>query len=300
MTLFTTKVNNVDIIDASHVNELQNVVGLQGQNGICEGRLTLLTATPITQANQSAKTTVYFTPYSGDRVALYNGSTGWYTWHFTEKSVAVPSTTVTPFDIFAYYTGSAVALEALSWTNDTTRATALTTQDGVYVKTGQPSRRYLGTGRTTSSSGQTADTVTQRFLWNYYHRIRKPLVIVNGTGHTYNTATWRPFNNSQANSQVEQVTGVGITANPASLLLGSTIAAGNSDVLLSIGVGTTSAQSTANFIRTTAVGTIYAAAQLAIITPSAGYQYYCMNEYSTAAGTAPSFNVAELEILWEC
>ena len=34
-----------------------------------------------------------------------------------------------PYDVFGYISGGALALELLAWTNDTTRATAVTLQD---------------------------------------------------------------------------------------------------------------------------------------------------------------------------
>ena len=47
----------------------------------------------------------------------------------------------------------------------TTRATALVYQDGILVRTGATTRRYLGTVRTDGST-QFEDTATQRFVWN--------------------------------------------------------------------------------------------------------------------------------------
>jgi len=99
---------------------------------VCEGRLTLQSGVPVSVSGQSAKATVYFTPYCGDRISLYDGSY-WKLFTFTEKSVAVPATTVTPFDVFMYDNAGTLTLEALSWTNDTTRATALVLQNGVLV-----------------------------------------------------------------------------------------------------------------------------------------------------------------------
>ena len=51
-----------------------------------------------------------------------------------------------PYDVFAlvHPTTGLVTIERLVWTNATTRATALVTQDGVYVKSGDVSRRYVG------------------------------------------------------------------------------------------------------------------------------------------------------------
>lgn len=177
-----------------------------GSNSICDGRLTLETGVPVSTTDQTGKTTVYFTPYIGNKIALYNGS-AWEVVEFTEKSVAVPSTTVTPFDIFAYNNAGTVTLEAVNWTNDTTRATALTRQDGVLVKTGATTRRYLGTGRTTSVSGQCEDSTTKRLLWNMYNQTARRLHCREITNHTYNGAA-RKWNNSDTNNKLEWLVGL--------------------------------------------------------------------------------------------
>lgn len=136
--------------------------------GICEGRLTLTSGTAVTTANVTAATTVYFSPFKGSRIATFDG-TSWHVSTFTEKSVAVPATTVTPFDVFIV--DGTLALETVNWTNDTTRATAIALQNGVYVKSGTTTRRYLGTCRTTGVSGQTEDSTANRFVWNNHNRI---------------------------------------------------------------------------------------------------------------------------------
>ena len=70
----------------------------------CDGRLTLLSGTPVPTTDQLAKTTIYFAPFRGNRIALYDGSSSWNLRTFAELSVAVPATTNKPFDIFAYDT----------------------------------------------------------------------------------------------------------------------------------------------------------------------------------------------------
>lgn len=146
-----------------------------GSNSICDGRLTLESGVPVSVTNQTAKTTVYFTPYVGSKIALYDGASAWNVRTFTEISVAVPSNTSTPFDVFCYDNSGTPALEALAWTNDTTRATALVYQNGVLVKSGATTRRYLGTCRTTTVSGQCEDSDTKRFVWNMYNRVFRGL-----------------------------------------------------------------------------------------------------------------------------
>lgn len=195
-------------IDASVGWQVRELVPFVDTNPtVCDLRLTLTSGTPVTTADVTAATSVYACPLGGNRIATYDSTVGWSMRSTSEVSVAVPATTNTPFDIFAYWTGSAIALETVNWTNDTTRATALTTQDGVLVKSGDATRRYLGTGRTTGVSGQTEDSLTKRFLWNCYGRRRRPMRRIETTATwTYTTATWRQANASTAN-QLEFVIG---------------------------------------------------------------------------------------------
>src|SRR5437899_2723242 len=178
---------------------------------ICDGRMTLTTATGVTTADVTAATTVYFTPYKGNRIALYDGS-NWNLYTFSEISLALGSDAAnTNYDLFAYNSSGTVTLERLAWTNDTTRATALALQDGIYVKSGTTTRRYLGTYRTAGSAGQTEESAAKRFVWNYYNRVQRALVVRDATATwTYTTATYRQANASSAN-QVAVVVGVNET-----------------------------------------------------------------------------------------
>lgn len=161
---------------------------------ICQGRLTLTTATPVTTSDVTAATTLYFTPWDGDKISLYDG-TRWKVYTFTERSIAVPASTDTNYDVFLYDNAGTLTLELTAWTNDSTRATALTTQDSIYVKTGATTRRYLGTIRTTDSSGECEDSTSRRFVWNYYNRVERLLLAVEATNSwTYTTDTWREAN----------------------------------------------------------------------------------------------------------
>ena len=57
-----------------------------------QGRLTLQTATPVMTTTQSAKTTIFYTPYVGNLVPLYDGTNMNMT-TFAELSVATTDTT---------------------------------------------------------------------------------------------------------------------------------------------------------------------------------------------------------------
>ena len=89
-------------------------------------------------------------------------------------------------DVFAYNAaGSAKLVFGPLWTNATTRATALTTKDGVPVLTGSYSisgtvytegkLRWIGTIGTTATAGQTEDSETGRYVWNKYNKVNKKL-----------------------------------------------------------------------------------------------------------------------------
>ena len=250
--------------------------------GLCDGRLTLTTAVPVTTADVTAATTVYFTPYKGSQIALYDGSANWTVYAFTEVSVAVPSNTNTPFDIFAY-DSSGLTLEAVAWTNDTTRATALTKQDGIYVKTGATNKRYLGTGRTTGSSGQTESSALKRFLWNYYHRVERPLVVRESTDTwSYTTAaTWRSVNNSTAN-RVEFV--IGVAEDPVRLRHYGYPTVVTSPAVASVGIGldSTSANSAQIIGATRALSPLTAEYSG---TPAAGGHYLQLLEANSTTST---------------
>lgn len=180
--------------------------------GIAEGRLTLTTAVPVTISDVTAATTIYYAPYSGNRIALYDGSAAWTVLSFSELSLAIPANTNTMHDVFAYNNSGVVAVEALAWTNDTTRATALTTQNGVLVKSGATTRRYLGSFRTTGVSGQTEDSAANRLVWNMYNRAPRNMRVIEATDSwNYSTGTWRSMNNSTAN-RLAMVRGLDVDA----------------------------------------------------------------------------------------
>lgn len=173
-----------------------------------EGRLTLTTNVPVTTSDVTAATTLYYTPYVGDHIALFDGSSTWTTIQFTQLSIAVPATTNTMYDVWIFNSSGTATLELLAWTNDTTRATALTYQNGILVKTGATTRRYVGSFRTTGSSGQTEDSLAKRYVWNYYNRVQRQMRVVDTTDTwTYSTATYRQAN-AAAGNQLDMVIGV--------------------------------------------------------------------------------------------
>ena len=188
--------------------KLRNMLGLA--NYPCQGRLTLTTGVPVTTSDVTAATTVYFTPYMGNAVALYDGS-DWIYHNFTERSLSLSGYTANKnYDIWLYNNSGTLTLASTVWTGNTTRATALVFQDGVYVKSGATGYRYLGTIRITGTTGQTEDSDTKRFVYNAYNTIQRGVVTQNtqSGGWTYNTATWRESNGGTSQTRAEFVIGL--------------------------------------------------------------------------------------------
>lgn len=270
--------------------EFANLVDFLQLKIAIAGRLTLTSNTPVTTSDVTAATTLYFTPFNGSKIALYNG----YFWHYytlTELSIAIPSTTNTNYDVFIYADSAGViALELTAWSNDTTRATALTTQDGVYVKTGSLTRRYLGTIRTTGVNGQCEDSQTKRFVWNYYNRIFRRLRRVDST------ATWtyagagamRSMNNSTDN-RVEVV--IGVVEDILDLFF--ELSGEGSSINWQAGIGINSTSSDGSDSSDVVVAGTFRLPVFAKINhyPALGYTFYQMLEGS-AAGTATFYGTS--------
>jgi hypothetical protein len=264
-----------------------------------EGRLTLTSTVPVTTADVTGASTIYFTPYHGDRISVYDG-TRWKAYKFTELSLALGTLiNAQNYDVFIYDNSGTLTLEATEWASATVtmtiaapgvvtwtghgmssgnsitftttgalptgvtadtqywitvvdantfrlstslinqgagtlittsgsqsgthtghqpqaRQTALTTQNGVQVKSGATTRRYLGTFMTTSTT-TTEDSVAKRFVWNNHNRIERVMSAVDTTNTwTYSTAAYRQSNNSSAN-QVAFILGLSENAVNASV-----------------------------------------------------------------------------------
>jgi hypothetical protein len=186
------------------------------------GRITLTSGLPVTTANVTGATTIFFTPYKGNQISLFDGASTWTTLTFAETSIAVPGTTSTMYDLFAFNNAGTMALETQAWTNDTTRAVGLVLQNGIYVKNGATTRRYLGSFRTTTVNGRTEDSITKRYIWNYANRVTRSMLAVDATVNwTYSVAAFRQANANTAN-QLDCV--IGVSEDAASITVASIVA----------------------------------------------------------------------------
>ncbi len=213
------------------ITRMEKMAALGSARGIvsvpetCEGRLTLQSGVPFSSSDQTSKSTLYFTTNQGSTIGLYDGS-AWSLVRFTEMSLALSGlTSGANYDVFVYNNAGTPALELSTvWTDDTTRADALALQNGVYVKSGATTRRYVGTIRTTGTT-TTEDSHSKRFVWNYYNRaLRYQYVNETTNSWTYATDAWRAANASSSN-RVEFVIGINealVVGEVMALVLGST------------------------------------------------------------------------------
>ena len=200
------------------------VSGATAPSSIPQGRLTLQTATPVMITTQAAKTTIYYTPYTGMLVPIYNGTVFTMTSIGAELSQTTTDTTKSPaavaansnYDLFVWSDtgGTMRCTRGPAWTSATARSagTALVMVNGIWlnnaaITNGPAASRgtYVGTVRSNASSqiDWTYGTVAAGGgagvfgVWNAYNR---RLVISQSSNSvdnwTYNSTTVRAANAS--------------------------------------------------------------------------------------------------------
>jgi len=230
--------------------------GAAGQNGYgvstADGRLTTVSGTPILTSNQLAKTTLYYTPFKGNQIAVYADG-AWSVLSFAETSLSLSGYTANKnYDIWGYNNNGTFALDSTVWTNDTTRATALTTQDGIYCKTGDTTRRYLGTVRINSTGGQidwslggagSGGTNARFTIWNAVNRVKFNAVLSNSDDSWTQTGlgAYRIAANSSVPHRVDLVCGI---ASFFRAKYHNKPSAATANMIVSIGLDSTTAKAT--------------------------------------------------------
>jgi hypothetical protein len=291
---------DVTLWTSDNVASLLSIAVAAADNATCGVRLTLTSGTPVTTSNVTAATTVYVTPYKGSRCAFYDGTT-WLIYNVAEISIALGSDAAdTNWDVFLYVSSGSVVAERVAWTNSTTRATSITLQNGVYVKSTDTSHRYVGTYRTTGVAGQCEDSLTKRYVWNFYNRVKRSLRVTEATASwTYTTATGNEVNNTMANA-VAVVVGVA----DALLDLTAVHVASNTNTGVTVSTGISEDITAAIDPKTPASGSVQGAANTAVANgnltlvaklqkaPTVGYHLYVWFEYSAATGTTTWLGVS--------
>lgn len=208
----------------SSVAAAGSVASVNGQTGAVvtyykpQGRLTLTTLVPVLTSTVTGATTVYYTPYEGNMVPIYDG-TNMVPTAVAEVSQLTTDTTKSPaacaassvYDIFVWNdSGTLRATRGPAWTNSTTRSagTALTRVNGILlnnatITNGPAASRgtYVGTIATNGSStvdwiygitGASGGGAGVFNVFNQYNRVSVSSSVGDtSTGYTYTTATWR-------------------------------------------------------------------------------------------------------------
>lgn len=271
------------------------------------GRLTLTTSLPVTTADVTGATTVYFTPYKGNVLSLYDGDT-WIPFLFAEMSQLTTDATKSPaavannsnYDIFVWNdAGTLRATRGPAWTSDTARGTGAGTTElealeGRYVNkiaitNGPAAQRglYVGTVRS-DGSAQINDSMAKRHVWNNFNRKVRPMYVLEATDSwTYTTATIRQVNGSAAN-QLDMVVGLSEDAVSATAVASASNGTAGVEMQTMIGLDSTSAMATGCIKghNVTQVGTVVYTTPAHLKTfVGIGRHYLAWLEYSAASGT---------------
>ncbi len=255
-------------------------------------RLSGVTATPVMTADNASLSTVFLCSYTGNSIALYDGAQWQLVSPSSEPSLAVTGrTTDLPFDVFGYLSSGTVVLEFLNWTNATTRATGLTRVNGVWTKTGDATRRYLGSIRARSATTFSwvlagTDTPVKMDLYNADNRLDFAFTLKASTDTwAYTIATWRQAQAS-ANYQVDIMVGLQEQFFEAVLLTSSRNSTISIPRQCGIGFDVTNAISGTSAATANTVASIECSQMARICNqPAIGRHFYAWLEISTATGT---------------
>lgn len=259
------------------VNAIESALGLNPARGLCEGRLTLTTGVPVTSSDVVGATTIYYTTYLGNRIALYDGVSNWSVFALSaDLSIALGTlTSGLPYDVFCYNNAGTPTLEIDAWSSSTARATALVYQDGIYVKSGVTTRRWLGTFLTTSAT-TTEDSAANRFLFNANNQVPRALNRPDSTRTTTYTsltelnASGKTCRGSFINGSPHTIT---VWAGAYAAYVGDSTAA---SIFIAVGSGTT--------------GGATAAYEMGISAPTTGYSYTLLAPMVPLSGMASGLN----------
>lgn len=213
-------------------------------------RLTLTSGTPVTTADVAAASAIHLEPYRHNMLAILDGAGLWTPYAMGATSFALSSTyhlANKNYDLFVENTTGAPRLgTSPAWTNDTTRADALSRTAGRDVNAAQITLRfgtgaadtvsvpagravYLGTFRC-AANGQTEDSAARRFVWNNFNRTRRFMRVIEQTDSwTYSLGTIRQVR-AIASNQLDLVRGVDEEA-----VLARAVCSWNNDTIGTIG-----------------------------------------------------------------
>jgi hypothetical protein len=288
-----------------------------------QGYLTLTSGTPIIAADVVSATAVYYTPFTGNIVPIYDG-TRFVDYEFDELTLTLASQHAinTIYDVFAWLEAGAVTIgTGPAWSTSTAGSgargtgagtTQLTRTKGLHLNTVSMTARnssstysvgalratYLGSILIDGVAGQVTCHVAygqsrKWGVWNAYNR--KPIILKGGDGTAnwnYNTATIRQANGAAGN-KVTMLCGLPDERPNIDFIQRVTSGAASSTCTSEIGIGinSTTAISGTRGITFMAAGSITGTFGGTIIArhspaPTIGITDVNMLEIATASGTS--------------
>jgi hypothetical protein len=283
------------------------------------GRLTLTSATPVLSATVTAASGLIYTPYLGNTVPQWNGTT-WSSTVFAEISQALSDTTHSPaaavanslYDLFVWFNaGVATLSRGPVWTNSTTRAASLSRIQGFLTNTlaitngpGAGYGLYVGTVMTdvmaaavtfapnpaAASGGPTTGSSAGNpgawiGLWNQNNRVVLTTEAQDSKSSpwTYATASWRSSDGSNNN----RITAVIGSAEDAVSATFADVTSGNDSCFIGIGIDSTTAPYSQCQIGPGTVAVAYQTQTVSTLTSifSVGQHYLQALEYGASSGT---------------
>ena len=239
-----------------------------------DGRLTVQPSTPVLTTTVAGSTALYYAPYIGNLVSIYNG-TNVTPVQFTSSATDTVGLTLnlgsnwaanSAFDVFVTLNAGSPTLCTVAWTNILTRATALALYNGLQTNGASVTCRntnastltvaqyqgtYLGSFYTNGSTGQidysfggaaSGGSIASFGVYNYYNQVLVSAQIQdNGSTYTYSSATIRQARAS-GNNEVAFMVGVSERAIQVSYTAAvSTAATAGSYSNYGVGLDTTTA-----------------------------------------------------------
>lgn len=151
------------------------------------------------------------------------------------------------YDVFFYaYSYTTPRLDCIAWTNDTTRATAITKTGGIWFKDSDKTRRYIGSFRTNASShfdDNGTSSPPKRLVWNLDHPDERPMrFLIASDSYSRTSTTIRQMDGSPTN-QFEVLTGLDLYST---IDIHLTLYGNTGGTACGVGLDTTTAFTTGN------------------------------------------------------
>jgi len=292
-----------------------------GGIGPPQGRLSLAASAPVMTTTQTAKTLLYYLPYVGNLVPIYDGTTWTMTSIGPLLSITTTDTTKNPaavgasqvLDWFIWSDAGTLRLShGPAWSSDTARSAGtniINGGNGIWLNDASITNAcaalrgtYVGTTRSNASStidwqyGAVASPPTEIWfgVWNAYNRVD----VAAFTGESATNWTYASTTPHAVNARNSYRASVIVGLNEDSLLgIYSTHAALNTvGGTIGIGYDSTSVFSANGSAQASSTSLQSGVTAEIAITPAIGWHYIQALEVATTAGTAAFYGAFQLSM----